>query len=79
MLLDLPAEVGAARRDEPDDRIEREGKAFFARVADGFRALARGDPDRWVVVDASGPQEEVARRVRAAVAERLGANGGNFP
>ncbi|MFZ0059805.1 MAG: dTMP kinase [Acidimicrobiales bacterium] len=79
VLLDLPAEVGAARRDEPDDRIEREGKAFFARVADGFRALARGDPDRWVVVDASGPQEEVARRVRAAVAERLGANGGNFP
>jgi dTMP kinase len=79
VLLDLPAEVGAARRDEPDDRIEREGKAFFARVADGFRALARGDPDRWVVVDASGPQEEVARRVRAAVAERLGGNGGNFP
>ncbi len=79
VLLDLPAEVGAARRDEPDDRIEREGKAFFARVADGFRALARGDPDRWVVVDASGPQEDVARRVRAAVAERLGANGGNFP
>ncbi|MGP8163736.1 MAG: dTMP kinase [Acidimicrobiales bacterium] len=79
VLLDLPAEVGAARRDEPDDRIEREGKGFFARVADGFRALARGDPDRWVVVDASGPQEEVARRVRAAVAERLGANGGNFP
>jgi dTMP kinase len=75
VLLDLPARVGAARREEPDDRFEKEDEAFFTRIADGFRKIARGDPDRWVVVDASGSREEVAERVRAVVAARLGLAG----
>jgi dTMP kinase len=76
VLLDLPAEVGAARRVDPDDRIEREDAVFFARVNEGFRALARGDPNRWAVVDASESIEVVARHVRTVVAERLGLVGG---
>ncbi len=75
VLLDLPPEVGAARRDEPDDRFEKEDRAFFDRVAKGFRELARADPDRWVVVDAAGPVDEVAGRVRAGVTARLGIAG----
>jgi dTMP kinase len=76
VLLDLPAELGAARRVEPDDRFEKEDRAFFDRVAKGFRELARDDPDHWVVIDAAGPVDEVAGRVQAAVTARLGIAGG---
>jgi len=75
-LLDLPPELGAARRDEPDDRFEKEDRAFFDRVAKGFRELARDDPGHWVVIDTTGPVDEVAGRVRAAVTARLGIAGG---
>jgi dTMP kinase len=74
----LPAEVGVARRVDPEDRIEREDAVFFARVTEGFRAIARSNPDRWAVVDASESIEVVARRVRAVVGERLGLVGGDY-
>ena len=32
VMLDLPPELGAARRDEPEDRFEKEDRAFFDRV-----------------------------------------------
>jgi dTMP kinase len=54
------------------DRIEREGDDFFARVMAGYSALAGADASRWTVVDGSGSVEEVAARVQAAVASRLG-------
>jgi dTMP kinase len=77
VLLDLPGGLDGPRRGAPDDRIEREDGAFFARVADGFREIASGDPHRWIVVDGSGSRDEVARRVRQAVATRLGMAGRN--
>ena len=54
------------------DRIEREGDDFFSRVMAGYSALAGADASRWTVVDGSGSVEEVAARVQAAVASRLG-------
>ncbi len=75
ILLDLPIADGAARREQPDDRFEKEDGAFFARVAKGFHELAQADPEHWVVVDASGTREEVANRVRAVAAARLGLTG----
>ena len=56
--------------DEPD-RLEAAGEEFHDRVADGFRAMAAADPERWVVVDGDGTVDEVAARVSAAVKERL--------
>jgi dTMP kinase len=58
------------------DRMEAEELAFHSRVAAGFRALAEGDPTRWVIVDGTGSIEEVAVRVAAVVGERLGLVGG---
>jgi dTMP kinase len=46
--------------------------AFHRRVRDGFRRLAEDEPDRWIVVDATSPADEVAATVRAAVTTRLG-------
>ncbi len=71
VLLDVPAEVAAARLGHSLDRFEREDAAFHARVADGFRQLAADDPVTWVVIDGSQPVEAVADAVRAAVRSRL--------
>jgi len=71
VLLDLAPEIAAARVGPSPDRFEDEGVAFHARVAEGFRAQASSEPERWVVVDASGTVAEVADAVRTVVAERL--------
>ena len=78
ILLDVPLEVAAKRRMRNEvlpDRIESEDEAFHARVAEGFQALAAGDPRRWFVIDATGEVDDIARLVRQAVAEVLDEGG----
>ncbi|MFZ4519804.1 MAG: dTMP kinase [Microthrixaceae bacterium] len=72
VLLEVDPDEAARRRGAPSDRIESAGAEFHRRVAAGFRAQADAAPDRWVVVDGSGPVETVAARVDAAVSDRLG-------
>jgi len=66
ILLRLEAEAGLSRQ-EVGDRIGDEPGAFHARVAEAFDMLAEREPDRFVVVDASAPPEEVVARVIAAL------------
>ncbi len=73
ILLTISDEQTAARlRRRELDRFERADGAFFARVDAGFGELAAADPDRWVIVEASGPREQTAASIRDAVRERLG-------
>ncbi len=73
ILLTVPAEVTARRMAKRDrDRFELAGDDFHERVDRGFATMAADDPDRWVVVDASGPAPDVTATIRAAVRERLG-------
>jgi dTMP kinase len=61
LILDLPVEVGLARRLEAGfdpDRIEREDSAFMERVREGYLELAEGS-DRIVRIDASDSPEAV--------------------
>lgn len=51
------------------DRMEAEGESFFARVEEGFAALAAADPQHWRVVDGAGTVDEVAERVMAALVD----------
>jgi dTMP kinase len=46
--------------------------AFHERVRAGFLALARAQPERCVVVDATRPADSVAEDIRALVARRFG-------
>ena len=48
---------------DPPDRMESAGAPFHAAVADGFRALAAAEPDRWIVVDGTGEVLDVFHRV----------------
>ncbi len=69
----LPA-VAAARlavRGAPSDRYEALDAAFHARVAAGFMAIAAAEPDRCVVLDANGTEEDVQVAAWAAVSALL--------
>jgi dTMP kinase len=67
ILLDVPAEVAATRRKAEADRMESAGDVFHRRVAEGYLALAAGDPARWRVVDGSGSVQDVETMVLAAL------------
>jgi dTMP kinase len=69
IVLDLPVEVGLARKAPGDvTRFEAEFDVdFHRRVRDGFLALAAAEPARFVVIDASAGVDDVARRVRETV------------
>jgi dTMP kinase len=70
ILLDAPADELARRRHgRAPDRFEQAGDDFHQRVIAGFRAMAADDPERWIVVDATGDVDTVFARVRAAAAE----------
>jgi len=69
ILLDLPVEIGLARK-APDDRTRFETSydlSFHQRVRNGFMAMAAAEASRFVVIDASGDPEDIARRVVRAV------------
>ncbi len=73
LLLDAPVETGlrrAADRSEPD-RFEREELAFFERVRNGYLELARAEPDRIEVIDASQPLSRVESDLSAVLARFL--------
>jgi dTMP kinase len=74
LLLDLPVAMGLARARSrqagPTDRFEAEAQAFFERVRAAYLELARREPQRIHVIDASLPLEAVTRQV-GAVLERL--------
>src|SRR3954466_8342680 len=73
VLLDLPPEVGLARARgrAVADRLESESIDFHHRVRQTFRALAETDPDRYLVVDARRPPDDIAAVIRVRVAELL--------
>jgi dTMP kinase len=69
LLLDVSDAVADDRRADQSDRLEREGAAFHASVRAAYRELA---PTRgWLVVDADDDVEQVAARVRDAIAPLL--------
>lgn len=75
LLFDLEPEVGLARinanSDREVNRLDLEKLSFHHRVRNGYLELAKRFPDRYVVIDASLPLEEVAYRALKAIKERL--------
>jgi dTMP kinase len=74
VILDVPVATGLGRRQEAvgRQRYERMSSAFHERVRSGFLALARAQPERCVVVDATRAADTLADEIRALVACRFG-------
>lgn len=75
ICLDLPVEIGLWRKRGGDqaewNRMEQEQRAFHERVRHGFLALAAAEPQRWLVLDATRPMEEIQAAIRQRVAQLL--------
>lgn len=71
VLLDLPADVARNRRDgsgtEPD-RLESEKIEFFERARQAYLDLAKDEPNRFLVIDASATVEQMHQQIVDRVA-----------
>lgn len=74
IVLDVPVELGLARKAPGDvTRFEAEyDLAFHRRVQEGFRAIAAAEPDRIVLIDATGDTDTVSAALAEIVDRRLG-------
>ncbi|MGK3950356.1 dTMP kinase [Microbacterium sp. K2] len=75
VLLDLDPESARVRldsADKPFDRLEAEKTEFHARVRDAYLALARAEPERFLVIDAAAAPEGIAAQIRERVATLIG-------
>ncbi len=54
------------------DRLEQQDSAFHERVRAGYLALAEAEPNRFLVLDASRPLEEVVSEFQRRIGERFG-------
>ena len=75
ILLDLPPECGFRRvakrgsADAENDRFEAEKMEFHHRVREKFLDIAKCEPERVKIVDASLPQDDVASLVEKIIDE----------
>ena len=75
LLFDCPVEVGLSRTAKRlaeegaarEDRFEREKVEFHERVRVGFLALARAEPERFRIIDASRSVVEVTQEIKSIV------------
>jgi dTMP kinase len=60
-LLDIPVEEGLKRKqNRKADRFETEDFKFHSRVREGYLTMAKAEPERWNVIDATKTKEEIA-------------------
>ncbi|MFM8211819.1 MAG: dTMP kinase [Actinomycetes bacterium] len=62
IVLDVTTETGQSRLKQKD-RLDRESEDFHNKVNKAYLDLAKKDPARYVVIDASKPVEEIAKLV----------------
>jgi dTMP kinase len=74
LLLDLDVEEGLRRRIHGGEwnRLDAYELAFYQRVRQGYHEMARAEPDRWVMIDAGKPPDQVQAAIRSVIMQRLG-------
>ncbi len=72
VYLDLPPEEGIKRKlADYRNRLEVQEMTFYSRVEAGYRHLIAQQPERWAVIDAGRPRDEVHHDVVCAVQRKL--------
>ncbi len=71
VVLDMEPSAGLRRHSHSADRLEAEPLEFHQRVRAGFLALARSEPDRYLVLDATAPPATVTEELKDKIREIL--------
>ncbi|HBX67960.1 MAG TPA: dTMP kinase [Chloroflexi bacterium] len=76
LLFDLDVEIGLSRRQKDGDinRLDAFALDFHRRVRAGYHALAAAEPQRWQIIDATQPPEQVQAVVREVVLAKYSLN-----
>jgi len=75
LILDIDPAQGLARaasRRGGEDRYERMQVTFHERLREGYQAIAKAEPSRCAIIDASAGIDAIQAAIRAAIADRLG-------
>jgi dTMP kinase len=75
LILDIDPAQGLARaaaRRGGEDRYEKMQVTFHEQLREGYQAIAKAEPSRCTVIDASTGIEAIQASIRAAIANRLG-------
>ena len=75
LVLDMDPDVGLARaekRGNAESRFEKFDADFHHTLRQTFCDIAKRNPERCLLIDASGSQDDVAAAIWAAVAGRFG-------
>ncbi|MHC4414400.1 MAG: dTMP kinase [Planctomycetota bacterium] len=71
VIFDVDERVSEARVSPLLDRMERKGAGFHRRVRQGFLAQARAQPDRYLVIDATGDPDSVFEALLKGLEKRF--------
>ena len=74
VLLDVDVEVGLKRKEQDGsewNRLDAYTVEFHKRVRAGYLEMVKGEPERWVVIDAGGEWAAVQEDLRAKILARL--------
>jgi dTMP kinase len=85
LLLTVPQSVGEERRLARQatlpfmrDRLEEAGHGFFARVLEGYEAIAKAEPKRVRLIDGTGQPAEIEAAIWRTVEPLLPKKGGSL-
>tara|TARA_B100000959_G_C14944821_1_gene609388 strand:+ start:705 stop:1370 length:666 start_codon:yes stop_codon:yes gene_type:complete len=71
LILDVDDQTAAGRLNPLLDRMELKGRAFHAKVREGFLEQAQTWPERYCVIDAKESEDNVGKAVLEAVENRF--------
>jgi len=78
LILDIPADIGLARSKQrhaasksAEDRYENMGPDFHETLRGGFQKIAKSNPERCTLIDASGEMDAIDSAIKAIVFERF--------
>jgi dTMP kinase len=75
IVIDVPTEVSLSRlkqrASDLPDRMERENLDFYTKIREGYLVLAKGMPQRFVVIDGTKTQDAIAKKIWTEVQVRV--------
>ena len=77
IYLNVPPEVGLARvsknqNSKKIDRLDSESLSFHNKVREAYLKMAQKEKDKFIIIDATKPEEEVKKEALKVILDKLG-------